>query len=59
MSKLPKYTLTYDEGRDRWALENDRTNRQVRSFATKNEALAGGVLRRAVGAEGGSVRSRK
>ena len=59
MSNLPKYTLEYDEGRGRWSLENDRTDREVKSFATKEDALKGGALRKAVGAEGGSVKIQK
>jgi hypothetical protein len=56
MSKLVRYTLTYDERRDRWPLKNDRSKRIVKTFDTKREAVAGGALKRAVGREGG-VRS--
>ena len=59
MPKLPKFTLEYDEKRDRWSLENDRTNREVKSFATKRDAVSGGALRRAVGSEGESVKIQK
>lgn len=31
MSRLPKFTLTYHEGEDRWDLENAATNRVVRA----------------------------
>lgn len=59
MSKLPKFTLTKDEKRDDWALKNDATDRVVRRFETKGEATKGGVLERAVGSEGGSVKIQK
>jgi hypothetical protein len=56
MSKLPKYTLEYNEKKDRWELENDKTNKVVKSFETKGQATAGGVLQGALGSEGGSVK---
>ena len=59
MPNLPKFTLTFDERKDRWALENDRTNRVVKTFETKAGATAGGVLKRAGGPEGGSVKIQK
>ena len=59
MANLRKYTLTYDERADRWPLIDDKTNRRVRTFDTKLDAVAGGALRRAVGAEGGSVKIQK
>lgn len=59
MAKLPKYTLDYNERKDHWDLENDKTNRVVKTFATKEDATAGGVLKKAVGPEGGSVKIQK
>jgi hypothetical protein len=59
MTKLPKYTLSHDDKKDRWALTNDKTDKTVRSFETKEKATAAGVLRKAVGAEGGSVKIQK
>ena len=56
MPKLPKYTLGFDEKKDKWTLKNDRTNRVERTFTTKAKAIAGGALKRAVGREGGSVK---
>jgi hypothetical protein len=56
---LPKYTLVYDENKDRWPLVNDRSNRTVRSYASKAAATKGGALRKALGAEGGSVKIQK
>ena len=59
MSKLPKYTLDYDEKKEKWALEKDKTNQVVKTFTTKEEATAGGVLNKAIGKDGGSVKIQK
>lgn len=59
MGKLPKYTLDYDEKKSRWELENDKTNRIVKTFSTKEAATAGGALKKALGADGGSVKIQK
>jgi Uncharacterized protein conserved in bacteria (DUF2188) len=59
MPRLRKYTLTYDERRDRWPLKDDKSNRAVKTFDTKKEAVTGGTLRRAVGRDGGSVKIQK
>lgn len=56
MAKLPKYTLTHNEKKDRWDLEADTTGRVVKTFDTKGDATKGGVLERAVGGAGGSVK---
>ncbi|MDP3995582.1 MAG: DUF2188 domain-containing protein [bacterium] len=57
--KLPKFTLEFDEAKDKWALEKDGSGRAVRLFVTKEEATSRGVLRQAVGADGGSVKIQK
>lgn len=59
MTKLPKYTLEYDEKKGKWALEEDSTGRAVKTFNTKEIATKGGVLKRALGPEGGSVKIQK
>jgi len=59
MARLPKYTLTHDDKKNNWALEQDQTGKVVRRFDTKAEATEGGVLKRAVGAAGGSVKIQK
>ena len=59
MPKLPKYTLGFDEKKDKWTLKNDRTNRVEKTFTTKAKAIAGGALKRAVGRGGGSVKIKK
>jgi hypothetical protein len=57
--KLPKFTLGYNEKKDRWDLTKDATDRTVKTFDTKEEATKGGVLEKAVGKEGGSVKIQK
>ena len=59
MPKLAKFTLAFDEKKDKWTLKNDRTNRVEQSFGTKARAMRGGVLKRAVGRGGGSVKIQK
>lgn len=58
-NKLPKFTLTKNERSDRWDLVNDATNRTTKSFDTKADATRGGVLEKAVGPGGGSVKIQK
>lgn len=57
--RLTKFTLDYDERKDRWELTNDNTNRIVKAFDTKEDATKGGVLKRAIGSDGGSVKIQK
>ena len=59
MAKLAKYTLSLDKKSEKWTLRNDRTNRVEQSFGTKARAMTGGVLKRAVGRDGGSVKIKK
>ena len=59
MPKLPKFTLAFDEKKDKWTLKNDRTNRVEKTFTTKAKATTGGALKRAVGRGGGSVKIQK
>lgn len=58
-NKLPKFTLTKNDQKDRWDLVNDATKRVIKSFENKSDATRGGVLEKAVGAGGGSVKIRK
>lgn len=53
---LRHFTLIHDDDADKWKLVNDQTNRTVRAFETKGDATAGGVLKSALGEEGGSVK---
>lgn len=59
MAKLPKYTLDFEEKKDKWELTNDKTNKVIKSFENKGDATAGGVLKKILGEEGGSVKIQK
>lgn len=52
MTKLPKFTLSKNEQKDRWDLKEDKTEKLIKTFDTKTEATKGGVLQRAIGGEG-------
>jgi Uncharacterized protein conserved in bacteria (DUF2188) len=58
MPNLPRFRLEYDEGKEKWILENEQ-GRTVKNFETKEDATAKGVLKKAVGTEGGTVRIHK
>lgn len=57
--KLTKFTLEKNEKKDQWDLKQDKTDKVVKSFETKTEATKSGVLKKAVGTEGGSVKIQK
>jgi hypothetical protein len=59
MPKLPKFTLERNEETRRWELQRDMTGDVVRTFKTKESATREGVLERAVGPDGGSVKIQK
>jgi hypothetical protein len=59
MGNLKKFTLDYNEKKESWELTNDKADKVVKSFDTKEEATKGGVLEKAVGKEGGSVKIQK
>jgi len=59
MSKLPKYTLKHNDKKSRWELASDQTDKTVKVFEDKADATAGGVLKKALGKEGGSVKIQK
>ena len=59
MSPSRRLTLTYNLGDDTWELRDERSNRLVKSFLTKEAATRRGVLERALGRSGGSVVVRK
>lgn len=59
MGKLPKYTLEFDEKKERWELEKDTTGQVIKTFSTKEVATKGGVLKRVLGEDGGSVKIQK
>ncbi|HPU94717.1 MAG TPA: DUF2188 domain-containing protein [Candidatus Gracilibacteria bacterium] len=57
MTKLPKFTLTFNEKKEIWNLQNDKTDKVIKSFATKETATKGGVLKGLIGE--GSVKIQK
>jgi hypothetical protein len=59
MAKLPKYTLEKNERKETWDLKNDSTGRVKESFDTKAQATGAGVLKKAIGPDGGSVKIQK
>jgi hypothetical protein len=59
MAKLPKFALTHNNEKYTWDLKNDATKRTLKSFDNKSDATKGGVLEKAVGPQGGSVKLRK
>lgn len=56
---LPSYHLTRDKQRGGWQLEKAGSDRARARFETKADAMKGGVLRAAVGKDGGSVKIHK
>lgn len=59
MPKLPKFTVEYNEKKEKWVLENDKTGRAIKQTDTKDKMTAGGVLEKALGPNGGSVKIQK
>lgn len=59
MGRLPKFTLEKNDETNRWELERDKTHEIIKTFKTKEDATKGGVLERAVGPTGGSVKIQK
>ena len=59
MARLPTFTLSFDQKKENWKLENDSSDRVVRRFETKEDATSRGVLKEAIGGDGGSVRIEK
>ena len=59
MAKLPKFTLTYNEDKKTWGLKKDKADKVIKRFDNKEDATKGGVLEKAVGKEGGSVKIQK
>ena len=59
MAKIPKFTLEFNENKSKWELQNDKTNQVVKRWETKDDATARGVLKNALGDDGGSVKIQK
>lgn len=58
MAKLPKFTASYNDNKEKWQVLNDKTDKVVKTFGTKEDMTARGVLRKAIGGEG-SVKIQK
>lgn len=56
MANLPKFTLDKNKQKNVWELTNDKTDKVVKTFSAKSNATAGGVLKRILGSNGGSVK---
>ena len=50
-----KYTLRFDSVKEKWILKHDASEKVLKVFATKEDATRAGVLRKALGREGGTV----
>lgn len=59
MANLKKFTLSKNTKKDTWDLTNDKTDKVVKRFDTKQEAVKGGVLEKVLGKDGGSVKIKK
>lgn len=59
MANLRRFTLSHDHEKEDWKLREDASSRVLRRFDTKAEATEGGVLEKALGSQGGSVRIEK
>jgi len=52
MAKLPKFTLSHNNRKGGWDLKQDKTEKLIKHFETKEDATASGVLKKAIGGEG-------
>ena len=59
MASTRRLSLNYNVDTDTWDLRDDRSNRVIKTFLTKEAATRRGVLEKFVGPEGGSVIIRK
>ena len=59
MSKLRKTTLDYNSKSNQWELREDKTDKLIKTFDMKARATAAGVLKKALGPDGGSVKIKK
>jgi hypothetical protein len=58
MARLPKFSLSHNEQRNKWELKREGTGEVIKRFKTKAAATKGGVLEKAVG-KMGSVKIKK
>lgn len=59
MGNLRKFTLSFDKKKGDWKLSNDKTDKTVKRFDVKEDAIKGGVFKELLGKEGGSVKIQK
>ena len=52
MAKLPKFTLTHNDKKSGWDLKQDKSEKVIKHFETKEDATTGGILKKAIGGEG-------
>ncbi|MEK7231456.1 MAG: DUF2188 domain-containing protein [Pseudomonadota bacterium] len=50
-----RYTVRFDSSREKWILKHDVSEKVLKVFDTKEDATRAGVLRKALGREGGTV----
>ncbi len=50
-----KYTLRFDDSKEKWILKHDASEKVLKVFDTKEDGTRAGVLRKALGREGGTV----
>ncbi|MDO8597923.1 MAG: hypothetical protein Q7R45_15040 [Sulfuricaulis sp.] len=50
-----KYTLRFDNTKEKWILKHDASEKVLKVFDTKEDGTRAGVLRKALGREGGTV----
>ena len=50
-----KYTLHFDEAKNKWVLKHDTTEKVIRAFKSKEHGTRAGVLRKVLGRQGGTV----
>jgi hypothetical protein len=58
-NKLPKLSLGYNKEKAKWQLKEDKTGEVIKNFFTKDSATQGGVLKKILGDDGGSVKIKK
>jgi Uncharacterized protein conserved in bacteria (DUF2188) len=58
MTKLLHFTLVHNAKEEQWELKHDKSKEVIKAF-DKEDATKGGVLEKALGATGGSVKIQK
>lgn len=56
---LTKFTVDFNKVKQQWQLTNDKTNEVIKRTDTKEDMTKGGILKKAIGKEGGSVKIKK